>query len=123
MESALAEQELRRPVEPESIVGKARKAALYAYERNQWARHWYEKMAATDLAEEFWRFSVLLTKIVDARFHLWEGDVQRTGSAIESFDWTIEDDVKRRANAWKTHREKTLCGDKVPSRVFSVVDA
>lgn len=123
LESALAEQQLCLPVEPESLVGMARKAALYAYERNQWARHWYERMAATDSAEEFWRYSVLLTKIVDARFRLWEDDVPRTGSTIESFGWSIEDDVKRRANAWKTHREKTLCGDKVPSRVFSVVDA
>lgn len=123
LESAFADKELNRPIVPESLVGKAREAALYAYERNRWARHWYEKMAVADSAEEFWRYSILLTKIVDARFHLWEGDVSRPGAAIQSFDWSIEDEVKRRASNWKSHREKTLCGDKVPSKVFSVIDA
>ena len=58
------------------MIGEACEAALYAYDRNKWARHWYGKMTeATDPAE-FWRYAVLFAKIVDARFLSMAGRVR-----------------------------------------------
>ncbi|MDP1586322.1 MAG: hypothetical protein Q8M07_01140, partial [Prosthecobacter sp.] len=38
----------------EGIIGSAQRAAAYAYERNTWARQWFERMCRTEDAEEFW---------------------------------------------------------------------
>jgi hypothetical protein len=65
------------------FIGSAARAAQYAYERNVWARHWYQGMTVAAEPREFWRCSVLLTKVVDGRFSLWaapddtESDVYR----------------------------------------------
>lgn len=104
------------------LIGRAAKSARFAYDRNSWARHWFEKMCATDSAEEFWAFSALFLKITDARFGLWGGDVSRAGSAMPKFAASIRNRVENRAKAWKAKREKTLCGDKVPGEVYMVLD-
>lgn len=100
------------------LIGKAGKAALFAYNRNRWARHWFEKMCATDSAEEFWTISTLFLKIVDARFALWRDSFSRAGTAMPRFAPSIMNSIERRVNAWKGKREQTLCGDKAPGESY-----
>lgn len=79
-------------------------------------------MAAVDDPADYWRYSVLFNKIVDGRFELWESEIARTGSAIGPFGSTLMDDVRRRSGRWVSRREKTLCGDKTPSVIFSLLE-
>ncbi|MGX5637591.1 hypothetical protein ACWKV8_14550 [Brevundimonas diminuta ATCC 11568] len=122
LESPLATQELSRPTINEGLISKAREAAFYAYERNRWARIWFEKMAAADDPADYWRYSVLFNKIVDGRFELWEPEAPRTGAAIGPFGSRLIDDVRRRSDRWVSRRKKTLCGDKTPSVIFSLLE-
>lgn len=120
LESPFADEKLGRSSSPEGIIGKAQEAALFAYQRNRWTRHWFERMASTDDPQDFWRFGVLFAKIADARFEIWQSDVVRAGTALDAFAPAIEGQLKRRVGAWKTHREKTLCGDKIAGDIFSL---
>lgn len=104
------------------FIGEAAKAARLAYDRNRWARHWFEKMCATDSAEEFWTLSALFLKIVDARFCLWSNRVPQTGSAATRFGASISSKMKNRVKAWRAKRERTLCGDRTPAEVYIVLD-
>ena len=104
------------------LIGKAAKSARFAYDRNRWALHWFEKMCTTDSAEEFWRLSALFLKIVDARFGLWDESVARTGAAVSKFAPSIRSKMQNRVKAWKAKREKTLCGDKTPGEVYLMLD-
>ena len=90
------------------FIGEAYKAARYAYERDGWARHWFKKMCAADQATEFWRYSVLFTKIVDGRFAVWGSEYERLGEPMELFESSVEEEVDRRIDKWRKHREKTL---------------
>lgn len=45
------------------LVGSAYKAAKYAYERNVWARHWFEKMCQTDENTDFWCYATLFSRL------------------------------------------------------------
>jgi hypothetical protein len=65
------EEILKRFKEMEGFIGNACEAATYAYERNVWAHHWYEKMRTSRRAREFWRYAMLFRIVVDGRFDLW----------------------------------------------------
>jgi hypothetical protein len=99
------------------IIGEAHKAAIYAYERNAWSRHWYELMCGAETAEEYWRYSILFLKIVDGRFELWEDSFKRK-SLITSFEPTLRASQKQRIKKWADHRKKKLFNDDVPNEVF-----
>lgn len=100
------------------LIGDAQKAAKYAYDRNVWARHWFEMMCQTDGREDFWRYSVLFSKIVDGRFDAWRSDYAQRDDPIQLFGFSLDDAVKKRIKRWKTHRNKTLFGLDAPSPVF-----
>ncbi len=100
------------------LIGDALKAAKYAYERNVWARHWFEMMCQTDDREDFWRHSVLFSKIVDGRFDAWRTDYAQKGNPIQLFGFSLDEAVKKRIARWKTHRSKTLFGLDAPAPVF-----
>jgi len=102
------------------LIGSAVDAANYAYKRNEWSRHWYKMMCETDSLEEFWRYGVLLTKIVDGRFEIWANNFYKKGSPIINFDSCFESKLKNRIEHWKGKREKTLLGSKVPEKVFLI---
>lgn len=118
--SEFADEVLARPTASEGLLGKAQRAAEYAYERNVWAEAWFADMLAAETAEEFWAKSVLFLKIVDGRFDVWNRTPAAGGSVAAAHLAGIADEIRRRSSAWKTHREKTLCGDKVPGLVFSL---
>ncbi|MBB4209917.1 hypothetical protein [Roseinatronobacter bogoriensis] len=122
LESPVSEELLNKYKDASGLTGRAVKSARFAYDRNRWARHWFEKMCATDSGEEFWAYSALFLKIVDARVGLWGGGFSRTGTAMPRFEPSIRSRLENRAKAWKAKREKTLCGDKVPGEVYLVLD-
>ena len=100
------------------FIGEAYKAAKYAHDRDGWARHWFEEMCKADGPTEFWRYSVLFTKIVDGRFTIWSSECARRGEPMALFAPSIDEEVNRRMEKWRIHREKTLFGAKKPPDVF-----
>lgn len=120
-ECAWADDLLTRHASTEGLIGTAARAARYAYDRNVWSRHWFKLMAQTASADEFWRFSILFLKVVDPRFDLWEPDIERSGEAIGRFEPSIQNRLENRIKAWKTKRQKTLVGAKVPDEVYVTI--
>jgi hypothetical protein len=103
----------------EGFVGDAHRAATYAYRRNEWSRHWYGKMKTETNPEEFWRSSVLFTKIVDGRFDLWEAGCGSAGDTFARFFITIEDEVEKRVKKWQSARQSKLFGLGIPDPIFT----
>ena len=109
---------LGRYRDAKGFIGEAYKAAKYAHDRDGWARHWFGEMCKADRPEEFWRYSVLFTKIVDGRFMTWSSEYERTGEPMTQFASSMDEEVDRRIEKWRKHREKTLFGAKKPPDVF-----
>ncbi len=100
------------------LLGEAWNSAKYAWDRDQWARHWFGEMCAAQSPVEFWRYSVLFTKVVDARFGLWRSDFDTSRELIRLFESSIGPEIERRLKRWRSHREKKLFGGRVPADVF-----
>jgi len=115
--SAWHDDILSRYSDVAGFVGEAYKASAYAYERNVWARHWYNLMSSAGSADEYWRYSVLFLKVLDGRFDLWKDSFARNPLAI-SFEQTLHSSQKQRIKKWATHRIKKLFSDDVPNEVF-----
>ena len=109
---------LGRYRDAKGFIGEAYKAARYAHDRDGWARYWFEKMCEAERPTEFWRYSVLFTKIVDGRFTIWSSEYERRGEPMELFGSSIGGEVDKRIEKWRKHREKTLFGAKKPAGVF-----
>jgi len=101
-----------------SLIGSAQKAAKYAYERNVWARHWYEKMCQTDENTDLWRYAVLFSKIVDGRFAVWRSNYAQKGIPIQLFGSAVDSGLKNRFRRWENHRNKKLFGSDAPAPIF-----
>lgn len=121
-ESPASDALLNKYASANGLIGKAAKSARFAYDRDRWARHWFEKMCAANSGEEFWTLSAQFLKIVDARFGLWGQGVSRTGAAMPKFAPSIRNRMESRVKAWKAKREKTLCGDKTPGEVYITIN-
>lgn len=100
------------------LIGSAQKAAKYAYERNVWARHWFEMMCETDVNTDFWRYAVLFSKIVDGRFAVWRSNYEQNGSSIKLFGSSVDGRIKNRIERWVNHRNKKLFGSDAPASIF-----
>ena len=100
------------------FIGKAHAAAIYTYERNIWAEHWFRQMYVTEKNEDFWRYSILFAKIVDGRFDIWENDDRECGQPFRMFWPSIESQVKHRLRRWQGHRKRVLFGDDAPASIF-----
>ncbi|MHB1324724.1 MAG: hypothetical protein ACYC0L_00710 [Thermoleophilia bacterium] len=100
------------------LMGEAQKAAKYAYVRNVWAQHWFEKMCLTDENTDFWRYSVLFSKIVDGRFAVWRSNYTQKGSSIRSFGPSLNSKLKNRIANWESHRNDKLFGSDAPTPIF-----
>ncbi|RLA48878.1 MAG: hypothetical protein DRR42_16240 [Gammaproteobacteria bacterium] len=100
------------------FIGIARQAASDVYQRNIWARKWYERMLAAKAPLDFWQSSVLLTKIVDARFDVWAGSSGAGTGIFRAFSPTIYQGVKRRIEKCQKKRKDLLFGDKTPAELF-----
>jgi hypothetical protein len=100
------------------LIGAAQRAAKYTYERNIWARHWFEKMCMTHENSSFWCYSVLFLKIVDGRFLVWHSKFQKKGRPIQLFGSALDDRLKNRFEKWENHRNKKLFGLDAPAPIF-----
>ena len=100
------------------FIGEAYRAAKYAYDRDGWARYWFQEMCKADCPTEFWRYSVMFTKIVDGRFMIWNFDYTQREEPMRLFRSSIDGEIDRRVEKWRRHREKTLLGAKKPADVF-----
>ena len=99
------------------LIGQAHKAAKYAYERNNWTRHWFAKMCAASEPNDFWRNSVLFNKITDGRFEIWRNEYTRVNTPIMTYEESREC-LENRYKRWKELRKKTLFGNDAPARIF-----
>lgn len=102
----------------EGLPGFAREAAVFAYQRNRWSRHWFEVMAATDSPETLWSAAMLFLKIVDGRFSNWRSDFAFSGSALRPFNSSLGSRLSNRYKAWEKHRKGKLFGREAPEVHF-----
>lgn len=109
---------LRRYEGSAGLIGSAQKAARYAYERNAWSHHWFEKMCQTDKNTSFWCYAVLFLKIVDGRFDIWRSNYVQKSNPIQLFGAAVENLLKNRFVRWENHRNKKLFGSDAPSPIF-----
>ena len=113
-----AAETIKRFADHKGFLGSVWDSARYAYERNEWARHWYLQMTTTHDPKEFWRGAVLLTKVVDGRYALWRGDDATATQTFRRFFPTVESRLENRIKSWQDKRQKKLFGQDVPDPVF-----
>ena len=104
--------------ENSGFIGTAYEAAIYAYERNIWAEHWFRKICETTKPDDFWRYSILFTKIVDGRFEVWKQSDVGCGEPFQLFWPRVESKLEQRFKKWRRQRERKLFGDDAPSIAF-----
>ena len=102
----------------DGFIGETHDAARYAYDRNRWARHWFERMCEAYDSVEFWRFSILFTKIVDGRFDLWRSKYEVRNEPMQLFWSSIRNRLQNRFRKWEDKRKKKLFGQDVPAEIF-----
>lgn len=102
----------------DGFIGDAHEAARYAYDRNTWARHWYERMCHARDGLEFWRSSVLFTKIVDGRHDLWQSEYKTRSEPMRLFWPSVGNKLRNRIRKWAGQRKKKLFGQEVPAEIF-----
>ena len=102
------------------FLGEVCKAAVYAYERNAWARAWYEEMCRAGDSTEFWGCSVLFLKVADGRYDSWVSEYDSTEGIMKQYWPNLRDGLGRRVKKWQSARETKLFGADVPRDVFLV---
>lgn len=94
----------------------AHKAASYAMDRHIWSKHWASLMVQATSQEDFWRYNVLLCKIVDGRFK--RSDMEGSNPILERFAPTLETALTDRIKRWKNNRDSKLFGMRAPNSAF-----
>ena len=112
------ENVLNRYGSADGFIGEVHDAARYAYDRNRWARHWFERMCGAHDNVDFWRFSILFTKIVDGRFDLWRSEYKEWSEPMRLFWPSVKNRLRNRLRKWENKRKSELFGQDVPDRVF-----
>ena len=75
-------------------------------------------MAIAETEDDYWRYSVLFLKVVDARFLLWNEDVEGPRALLNEYWPLIAEDYQKRCRKWADKRERTLFGAAAPPLVF-----
>lgn len=91
-------------------------SARSSYERNQWAKHWYQRACGTENAIECWRYFALMIRAADGRFVLWfdpARDLKDT--KLMPFARFAHDSLKNRAKKKLQMRREKLFGVRPPS--------
>ena len=109
---------LNRYQDTDGFIRDAHNAAQYAYDRNTWARHWFEKMCEADEADEFWCFSILFAKIVDRRYYIWQSEYTEENEPMQLFWPSVRSKLKNRFDRWENLRKKKLFGGDAPNETF-----
>lgn len=119
-ESDTADRTLRAFGEAKGLIGRAAKAALYAYDRHRWSRIWRDRLVAAETPEVAWRYSILLGKIVDGRARRWPSSPPEGPARARRFFPTFQHRIQRRVDRWKEYRERTLLGGPIPASYLTV---
>lgn len=96
----------------------AYQGAKYAMERHQWSRYWATQIRTATDTVDLWRYTVLLSKIVDGRFQASEVAGSTPSPLIKRFGPTLNDPVRNRIRKWKDKRASKLFGMNVPNNIF-----
>ena len=97
---------------------RAYKGAKFAMERHQWSRHWATQMRIATDPVDLWRYTVLLSKIVDGRFKWSEVEGDTPSPLIKRFGTTLNGPIRNRIHKWKSKRDSRLFGMDVPDKTF-----
>jgi hypothetical protein len=97
---------------------RAYQGAKYAMERHQWSRHWAALMRTATDNLDLWRYTVLLSKIVDGRFQASELESSTPSPLIKRFGPTLNGPIRNRIRKWKDKRASKLFGMNVPNKAF-----
>jgi len=100
------------------LPGKAYAAAIAAYQRNGWARHWFKLMCETDDPATFWQAGTLFTQCVDGRFSIWRDEFEQTDGPIAAFSASLNNPLKNHHEKLGKERRKKLFGQDAPALVF-----
>jgi hypothetical protein len=115
--NAFNDEVLARYESAPGFLGRAQAAAMYAYARNIWSAYWLVQMGATLHAEDFWRYSVLLEKVVDGRVDV-QSNVSDDGEPYRLFWPSVQSKLQLRYKKRGGQREKNLFGEDAPSKIF-----
>jgi hypothetical protein len=97
---------------------QAYEGARYAMGRQQWSRYWAARMRTASDPIDLWRYTVLLSKIVDGRFRWSEVTGDTPSPLIKRFGTTLDDLICDRIRKWKTKRESKLFGMNAPNKAL-----
>ena len=100
------------------FIGSACDAAIGAYDRNDWGRHWYSELSKATDPVEFWGSSVLFLKVVDGRYDLWSSEYEQTHRVVERFWPNLRSALCSRIAKWQRDRARNLFGQEAPKEVF-----
>jgi hypothetical protein len=95
--------------------------AKYAMERYQWSRHWAAQMRTATDPVDLWRYTVLLSKIVDGRFNEVEVEGDTPSPLIKRFGVTLNAPIRDRIRKWKSKRHSKLFGMDAPNKALFAV--
>lgn len=93
-------------------------AAKYSMDRHRWSRHWASMMRTAADSVELWRYTVLLSKIVDGRFDSSEVYGGTPNTLIKRFGPTLNRQIRNRISKWKNKRDSKLFGMRAPNKIF-----
>lgn len=108
---------LGKYADAKGYIGTAAKAAQGAYDRSAWAQYWLEAMKMAETPEEFWRASVLFSKLIDARLDLCLGTIDQA-TICGRFWISVRTGAESRIEKWHNKRKEKLFGDGRPASVF-----
>jgi hypothetical protein len=97
---------------------RAYQGAKYAMDRHLWAKHWSRLMGDSTDPVDVWRYSVLLSKIVDGRFKSSDLSDARANPVMQRFGSTFNSAIRDRINSWKNERDSKLFGMRAPDKIF-----
>lgn len=97
------------------FLGEVAKAARHSYERNVWARHWYDEARAAKNRVSWWRAIELMTSASDGRFVLWFKPERDFTPEFASFAEFARDRLSKRSKEKRDKRAKQLFGLSAPS--------
>lgn len=118
LESDVADRAFETFRDAGGVIGKAVEAARFAYDRNNWARTWRDRMGEAERPADVWRYSILMAKIIDGRSRHWPRPDSAVVERAGRFAPTFREQIKRRVGRWKTKREASLMGGPVPSEIY-----
>jgi hypothetical protein len=116
--SEFNEATLRGGEELPGFLGRVQKAAIAAYQRHQWACHWFSMMRSAETSSDLWRYTQLFRKVVDARFESTH-DISLPGTDLFNlYRSNILAILGVRYERQQGKRRKTLFGASAPPKSF-----